>query len=259
MRAAGAIVVVSAVLLLAACPQGPQYPASSWRAHAPEEGGAPGEPASTAEPETQPRSPEAEAMHAWFLAIGAAEHAVVRGDATAAREEGRELAEKLHGAAPPGAWLAVVSEITREADALAHAETLEAAGSSVARLAGHCGDCHASLGVEAALPALESMPPRRPARDPSMTMKWHGWAADRMWEGLVGPSDDRWVRGTATFVALPGCEAAQTRCESTRALAQRAHVAVTLEDRAAIYGTLLATCADCHVAASPPVVVPPRT
>lgn len=207
-------------------------------------------------------------MHAWFLSIDAAEHAVVRGDTAAAREEGRGLAEKLHAAAPPGAWVAVVSEITREADALARAETLEAAGSSVARLAEHCGDCHASLRVEPALPALESMPPRRAGRDPSMTMKWHGWAAERMWEGLVGPSDDRWVRGTATFVALPGCdetspsgtgEGAHARCESTRALAQRGHVATTLEDRAAIYGKLLATCAECHVAAAPPVVVPPRT
>lgn len=87
-------------------------------------------------------------------------------------------------------------------------------------------------------------------------MAGHQWAAARMWEGLLGPSDDRWLEGARALTTVPLDTVAQSvtptsdvdvddvarvRLYATRALAPAAQAA-----HAELFGKLLATCAHCH-------------
>ena len=87
-------------------------------------------------------------------------------------------------------------------------------------------------------------------------MQRHQWAIDRLWEGLIGPSDAAWSRGIRMLAEAPlhGTEA--TWDEPAAAgdeLARRVHelgreaaTALLPPARAAVYGEVLGVCADCH-------------
>jgi hypothetical protein len=83
----------------------------------------------------------------------------------------------------------------------------------------------------------------------------HQWAAMQIWEGLIGPSDERWRVGATALTTVPLNIVAQAvtptspvdvddvalvRLYATRALT------VAPQERAALFGTLLAACAHCH-------------
>jgi cytochrome c556 len=77
-----------------------------------------------------------------------------------------------------------------------------------------------------------------------------------MWEGLVGPSDEAWRRGTAELVAAPLQPAVRIATREVPAeitvLANRVHELgrraemVDADRRGAALGDVLATCATCH-------------
>jgi len=83
----------------------------------------------------------------------------------------------------------------------------------------------------------------------------HMWAADRLWEGLTGPSDEAWRAGAQALVRAPE-QAPRTQpplpprfvsaLRQVRELGQRALEADSLADRANVYGVFLASCASCH-------------
>ena len=85
----------------------------------------------------------------------------------------------------------------------------------------------------------------------------HIWAADRMWEGLIGPSDEAWAAGSSALLAewpglddLPGeaggSGGARNYVPQLQDLAKRSVSARDREDRASLYGELLGTCFGCH-------------
>jgi cytochrome c556 len=85
----------------------------------------------------------------------------------------------------------------------------------------------------------------------------HQWAADRLWDGLVGPSDVSWQAGAEVLRDAPLFTDAVTedveQYEAVTKLAWQVHeigaLAATVPDhgrRAELYGTLLGTCASCH-------------
>ena len=85
----------------------------------------------------------------------------------------------------------------------------------------------------------------------------HLWAADRMWEGLVGPSDEAWMAGARAMAetqpALAGVfrssisgGGAGVFLEELGLLAQEAVDAKGIDQRADVYGRLLNTCDRCH-------------
>jgi hypothetical protein len=84
-------------------------------------------------------------------------------------------------------------------------------------------------------------------------MARHVWAADRLWEGLIGGDEDRWTRGLAVladsplpFGPLTDAPALATQLQR-RAREQLDARAMTLPDgRATAYGEMLVTCAACH-------------
>jgi cytochrome c553 len=88
-------------------------------------------------------------------------------------------------------------------------------------------------------------------------MLQHFWGADRMWDGLIAPSDTSWRAGAqaladpAAYEPLLGAAGtrqgdAQTLAASLRALGARASGAASQDEREAVYGEVLATCTGCH-------------
>ena len=79
----------------------------------------------------------------------------------------------------------------------------------------------------------------------------HVWAADRMFEGLVGPSDELWVAGAGVFAdeALHGDVIPVSAERHARRLHELGREATTLDgvqERARQYGLMLAECGACH-------------
>jgi hypothetical protein len=80
-------------------------------------------------------------------------------------------------------------------------------------------------------------------------MARHLWAADRLWEGLVGGAEDAWGQGLEVLAAtpLPAAQLGATREPLARKLQSIATGARKgPADHAAVYGELLTTCAGCH-------------
>jgi hypothetical protein len=90
-------------------------------------------------------------------------------------------------------------------------------------------------------------------------MQRHQWAMDRLWEGLIGPSDAAWTRGTAELAeeALHAADLSDSvtasEANELENIAREVHelgaagVGLTsLNDRSQVYGRILGLCADCH-------------
>jgi hypothetical protein len=118
-----------------------------------------------------------------------------------------------------------------------------------------CGDCHRALNRGPQF-ARANQPV---SSDQPMTgaMLRHRWAADQMWDGLIGPSDSAWRRGTsalqeeATYTELirpnvPRGDAMRAMAISIRQLGARGQNESDPEQRAILYGRLLTTCTACH-------------
>lgn len=131
---------------------------------------------------------------------------------------------------------------------------LQAASVAAARMASSCGDCHIEQGVNPRFLMGTATPG---GNGPRAEMARHVWAAERMWVGLLGPSDAAWVEGANgleggwldTQEVLADPDDRQRIREMVRHiydLAGRAETATSVQDRAQIYGEFLNTCADCH-------------
>ena len=186
-------------------------------------------------------------MRGHYEIVAELEHAVIGGDLPRLRDRAasfvaasREDEDDEH-----------VLRMTAAARTASSAEDLEQAAAAVAEMASTCGSCHVARG---AVPSLPPPPAVDQGRSREAGMRRHAWAVDRMWEGLVVPSEERWMQGSAMFSFLPGCDRGeaetrderQTLCHRAQALGQRAHVTEAWPERVAIHGRLLATCASCH-------------
>lgn len=176
----------------------------------------------------------------------------------------------LEGTRQPANWLAThetlpvlptsyepfVEFMRSSARQVEKAEDLETAARAVSLMAQNCGNCHRASHVDVefgydALPALWS--------DSETHMQRHQWAMDRLWEGLIGPSDAAWTRGTAMLSEAP-LHAAQvsarvtvSEAEILEDMAREVHELgaagtglTSLTDRSQVYGRILGLCAECH-------------
>jgi hypothetical protein len=168
-------------------------------------------------------------------------------------EDAKARAVALIQVAPdPGMtrWQREVDDVTEAARALAAAPSIDEACRE-ARLGEACASCH----LQTQVPPRFAVPAMPPADEPTRTarMARHQWAADRLWEGLVGPSDHRWHVGLDVLVKTPLpfprlTDTPQIASQlQTFAQSAIAHLATdSLEDRAHRYGEMLVMCAACH-------------
>lgn len=180
--------------------------------------------------------------------------AVARADLDAARREARALADlRIEGELVP-TWRTELEAMNASAARIVEAKDIGEASRGLAGLARTCGDCHAMLGGPA---AVVGEAPEEAATGP-LRMKRHQWAAARLWEGLVVPSEDAWRAGARVLqdaplapepLAVQGkvpVAAVATLAQSVHALGRKASVVDAPVDRGAVYGELMATCASCH-------------
>jgi len=166
------------------------------------------------------------------------------------------------------AWLATHEEteaLTRDSEThparirgyasqISRASDLDSVAQQAGQMAGACGDCHTAMGKGPRF-VVGSGAPQGNSRAAAMIR--HLWAADRMWEGLVGPSEDAWeagaraligyrIAGAKLLAAASSLDAAEGHLARIRSLGQEAERVTTQEGRARVYTELLSTCRGCH-------------
>ncbi|MGD8863088.1 MAG: hypothetical protein PVI30_23945 [Myxococcales bacterium] len=184
-----------------------------------------------------------------------ARDAVINGNLEVMRDPLMELARYEYASVVPGGWLPRVAQMQQAARITAQARTLDLAATGVATMARVCGECHAEQdgGPEFATGFRTG---RQPDHDTlASRMYRHMWAADRMWEGLTGPSDEAWRAGAEALAKAPLSrpdaepplpDGFADALSQLRDLGVAATEADSIARRADVYGMFLASCADCH-------------
>ena len=195
-----------------------------------------------------------ELMRGHFTRAANARDAMVRGDLTQAREHMNWLATHQRAGDLPTDLQPLLTQMQTEAGHFAEAETLTEAGTALARTLTRCGSCHraAEAGPEIATPPVPE------GDDVAAHMQRHRWAADRMWAGLVSDDAEMYTAGAHELREaslhegeLPGHdehppERITNITTHVHELGFNAEEATEWDERANIYGRLLATCAACH-------------
>jgi len=184
-------------------------------------------------------------MHKRFEASERMQQAIALGHLEQARSEARLIDQLKEPDALP-AWREHIDRIREAARKVSTAEDTVAAARSSAFLGRQCARCHEAGATRVAFAKL-------PDGKPTTQMASHGWAAARMWEGLIGPDDNRWLLGARqladakiTITAEDGSLGIADDASRVKLLAKRAVKLQTQDERSLLYGDLLATCAHCH-------------
>ena len=141
-------------------------------------------------------------------------------------------------------------ELALAASVLADAPTVEDALRAEVRVASACATCHEARGLPP-----PKLPPHAPPDLPTLAaqMARHQWAADRLWEGIVAPSDAHWKSGLYVLASTNVALLVPDHPSVARELRDRAatafkHPARDTAARAATYGDVLVVCWGCHSA-----------
>lgn len=192
-------------------------------------------------------------MRDHFESIRSIERAIVAGDLTVAKEQATKLA--LHQSGPEVQMYSDEFQAVRDAAmAIAASETHADMASRAAALASQCGYCHLITSSSTSFEWSEAPTSNQTGAE---RMQRHRWAMDRLWEGLVGPSEQSWTAGAALLGEAPAsaeglalgdmAEAdAKARFAALEELGRKARSATDQAERTAVYGELLSTCSDCH-------------
>jgi cytochrome c553 len=193
-------------------------------------------------------------MRANFDLVRAIERLLIRGKLDDAKRFAAAIAvapdEPAHGP-----WAARVAAVRERAAELSQATTLADGVRRVARLGAACGACHAEVTSDLAFADPPPVPPDKPTIE--ARMQRHRWAADRLWEGVVGNADLPWKEGLAVLSSSPLEEPADrvALAKQLKQIADRARRdKMDVTKRAVTYGEILQVCASCHV----PVKETPR-
>jgi cytochrome c553 len=212
----------------------------------------------TAPPDREPPTLLALHMRDRFSDLRWIERHLVDGELDEARDYAIKLAFDKDDA-ELGAWVDLLAKMRAAASALGTAGDLDDACRAEPRLAATCGHCHVATGTTPELVAV-------PLPDDDGTafgrMARHQWAADRLWEAMIAPSDAAWREGLAVLAAtpLPAAKLTTVAPESThrkiaelgdrlQRYAKASRGAGSLDQRATEYGEILVVCAGCHALA----------
>ena len=138
-------------------------------------------------------------MHEHYASVTQIQSAIIRGDLDAVREPAQWLAAHPAPTEMPDAWNPYLEAMRSAARAAVEATDFTAAATATSQMANACGNCHIANNISDQFP-WQSKP-----EDEMGTlahMQRHQWAADRMWEGLIGPSEDAWYQGTTLLLEV---------------------------------------------------------
>jgi len=140
-------------------------------------------------------------------------------------------------------WRPYFQTVRAAAVGVQRAGDLTSAARATSQLGAACARCH-----EATAARIDFHPLAEPLGEPSpaVAMAGHARAAEQLWQGLIGPSDDRWLAGAAHLVAIPR----DTGMDILVDVGLRARGA-TGDDRETVFAEVLTTCANCHVTMRP--------
>lgn len=190
----------------------------------------------------------ADHMQEHFAHVDAVRNAIISGDLEAAKAPAEWLAghEAMEGI--PTGWEQHVEQMRRSARMVVDAPDLATAANATAEMAGICGGCHQGLDEGAQFTIVVV-----PSEESGVVshMLRHEWAADRLWEGLIGPSDESWsvgaaALGEAALAPMDTPEEVGVLAQRVHELGKTANQTTGFRDRAALYGELITTCAECH-------------
>lgn len=197
----------------------------------------------------------AEHMHQHLSAMSAMKTFIIAGQLDGMREPAVWLEEHRPTPGLPGDWQPFVAELRQYAGKAATARHLVFGAAAVSEMARVCGNCHQANGVQ----VMFGGSARPPANADSLAaqMLRHLWAVNRMWEGLISPSDAAWVAGAEVLAGIQ-LQATDLNADRevepkitfllmrAREIGAEGQIAETRKARSALYGELLALCADCH-------------
>lgn len=190
-------------------------------------------------------------MEVHFVHANDMQKAVIDGDLDVARAHAQWIVDNTVSDELPMRWRGDIPRVVEAAQQVVDAADLSVAAKGAAQMAGSCGACHDRLGVP--LDFSEAAAP--PDDDGGAShMRRHQWGVDRLWEGLVGPSDASWRAGAKALLEAPlrhegvGEVDAETQvvADQVHALASSAVSVTDQRQRAGLYGDLLGTCVGCH-------------
>lgn len=197
----------------------------------------------------------ADHMHEHLTRISTIKSAIVAGRLEDVREPATWLADHETAAGLSAEFESYVIQMRSYARHVIEAQDLVSAAESVSNMAKTCGNCHLVNGVN--LEFGYDRKPREDLEDVITHMQRHQWATDRLWEGLIGPSDSAWNRGTDMLIDAPllpsDVTTATARDEELSKIARRIHAlggigteTKTPDARSELYAEVLGLCAGCH-------------
>ncbi len=192
--------------------------------------------------------------------------ALIAGDLDRVRAEAKWLVERPEPDGMPVDWTPFILDMNRAAIDVADTRDPEVMAMGVARMGAACGQCHASLGVRLNLTWSE-LP--RATVDPKAHMRRHLWGVERFWDGLVSADHEAWRAGAQALIQDPLYSDQLTPGEvidphiqqfadDVLGLGRDALGASDFEQRAALFGDVVATCARCHYEVRKGPRSPPR-
>jgi len=201
------------------------------------------------------RSAVADHMHEQLTRISTIKSAIVAGKLEDVREPATWLADHETATGLPAEFESYVIQMRNYARYVIEAQDLASAAESVSEMAKTCGNCHLVNGVN--LQFGYDRRPREDLEDVVTHMQRHLWATDRLWEGLIGPSDTAWNRGTDMLIDAPLVPSDVTSATDDVAeiarIARRIHAlggigteTKTPDARSELYAEVLGLCASCH-------------
>jgi mono/diheme cytochrome c family protein len=194
-------------------------------------------------------------MFAHFDRAGEVHDALVRGELGRAQEAAEWIATHQDTRELPGNHPELEAEMQHYASLVSLSSELRGAAQAAAHMGRTCGDCHRLNDVSPRF-LIGTAPPGGTGAQAEMAR--HVWAAERMWEGLVGPGDRAWGSGAEALKSgwLDPQQVVSNPEDRPRirelvgqvyVLGMEAESATDAEARAEIYGEFLTTCNECHV------------
>lgn len=178
--------------------------------------------------------------------------AIVAGELERARDAARNLIARLPLTGLPSRLDSHQSALRSAASTVERAPDLGAAATASAELGMACGSCHGSMKLHG--PPAGDMPN---GEEWEAAMARHAWAADEMWTAIVWMEPDRFARAVESWNATPlvrprthderrFTSEALALEDRVHDLAERAAATPNAHERAVLYGSVIATCSECH-------------